>query len=111
MSKARKGLMPANIEQLKNSHCPYAEEHYNWKGDECGYSSLHKWISRHKGTPKECKHCGATEKIQWANKSREYKRDLEDWLSLCKPCHGKYDSGENWGKATEKYYDEINKKK
>lgn len=109
MSEAKKGIMPANIKQLKNSYTPLGEEHCSWKGDDVGYSALHKWVYKHKGKAEVCEHCGGVDGIQWANKSHEYKRDLEDWLSLCKPCHGKYDSGENWGKATEKYV-EINKK-
>lgn len=84
-----KGLMPTPL---------------NFKGDEVGYYALHDWVYRYKGRPDKCEFCGGNKAMQWANKSHEYKRDLEDWLSLCKKCHVKYDreSG-NWGVATRKF--------
>ena len=30
-------------------------------------------------------------KINWANKSHEYKGKINDWLRLCTFCHKKYD--------------------
>lgn len=66
--------------------------HYLYKGEGASYVSLHTWVYRHKGKPKKCIHCGTTSaKIQWANKSHEYKRDLDDWIELCISCHRKYD--------------------
>lgn len=70
------------------------EKAYNWKGDKVSYSGIHHWVKKWKGTPKICEHCGKTNKerkIWWANKSGEYKRDLNDWISLCVSCHKKYD--------------------
>ena len=47
------------------------------------------------GKPKKCTKCGikktTPKSIQWANKSKEYKRDLNDWISLCSKCHFRYD--------------------
>lgn len=64
----------------------------NFKGEEVGYDALHDWVNRHKGKAKECEHCGKSSgRIEWANKSRNYLRDLNDWISLCKKCHYKYD--------------------
>lgn len=65
------------------------------------YKELHKWVRKHLGSPKQCSFCESTTKIEWANKSREYKRDLSDWVPLCVPCHRRYDSGEHRGKAIE----------
>lgn len=71
-------------------------ENATWKGDNVGYRSLHEWVIRLKGTPNICEHCGLDSKVEkkrlvWANKSHEYKRDLEDWMRLCYVCHRKYD--------------------
>ena len=45
------------------------------------------------GKPLICRNCGETEKrIEWANKSREYKKDVTDWIELCNKCHFKYDT-------------------
>ena len=76
----------------------------NFKGENVGYDALHDWVKRHKQKATNCEHCGNEGYLEWANKSHEYKRDLNDWLALCKRCHIKYDreSG-NWGVATEKY--------
>lgn len=71
-----------------------ADNHKNWKGDNVSYSGLHKWIYRKLGNPSHCIQCGCTGKrrYEWANKSGQYKRDLTDWLRLCKSCHKKYDN-------------------
>jgi len=78
----------------------------NWKGDEVGYSGIHRWIKRHLGNPKQCTHCGLKGRykkiirlgkvknvwtIEWANVSRQYLRNFIDWIGLCHPCHVKYD--------------------
>ncbi len=75
------GLVPSNV--FKKGHKPW-----NWKGDDVGYASLHSWVRRHKGKPNDCKKCGKDKsRYEWANISREYKRDLDDWVSLCTSCH------------------------
>ena len=62
-----------------------------WKGDDVGYYALHQWVYRRLGKAIKCKRCGKNSgRIEWANKSREYKRQIDDWISLCKKCHGKY---------------------
>lgn len=70
------------------------ENHGMWKGDQVGFGSLHQWVSRKLGRPKYCEHCKRSDlkKYEWANKSREYKRDIYDWIRLCKKCHNKYDT-------------------
>ena len=70
------------------------ENHPNWKGDNVGYMALHTWVRRKLGTPSICMHCQKIftgRNIQWANKSHMYKRDVNDWIRLCTPCHRKYD--------------------
>lgn len=75
----------------------------NFKGDDVGYGALHIWVKSKLGKPEICVHCGGHENIQWANKSHEYKRDLNDWLSLCGKCHMRYDRINGWGKAAKKF--------
>ena len=67
-----------------------------WKGDDVGYHGLHKWIASERGKPTLCEHCGLCDpdhpkRFQWANKSHEYRRELNDWIRLCSRCHFKYD--------------------
>lgn len=76
---------------------------HNFKTEGFGYDTLHDWVRRHKGKAEKCEWCGSTTNVQWANKSWEYKRDLDDWLELCYRCHRKYDREGAWGAATEKF--------
>lgn len=65
----------------------------NWKGKNVGYHALHAWVYRWKGKPGKCELCGTinAKRYFWANKSRTYKRDLDDWIRLCGKCHFTYD--------------------
>lgn len=65
----------------------------NWKGNKVGKGGLHSWVKKHLGTPNKCEHCNTTTAkcYDWANKSQTYKRDLTDWIRLCRSCHAKYD--------------------
>ena len=73
------------------------EKHHNWKGNAVGKVALHDWVRSRRGTPSKCEHCGTTtaKRFEWANKSHEYKRDLSDWIRLCKKCHVKFDGSLN----------------
>ena len=58
------------------------------------YMALHHWVRKNLGKPTECSSCRKTfsgKKIQWANKSGEYKKYPCDWLRLCAKCHFIYD--------------------
>ncbi len=82
---------------------PEGSAHPNWKSDDVGYRQLHDWVKANREKTGRCEHCGIECNTQWANKSHEYKRDLADWLELCRKCHGEHDSGPKRGLATAKY--------
>ena len=72
--------------------------HYLWQGNKVNYRGLHLWVQRELCKAKKCEHCGKDSvpknrkrHFNWANISRKYKRNLKDWISLCIPCHIKYD--------------------
>ena len=74
--------------------------HYSWKGKKVGYGALHEWIYKSMGRAMKCENCGIDKVpngkkrwFHWANKSKQYKRDLNDWWQLCIQCHRKID---NW---------------
>lgn len=69
----------------------YGKNNPNWKGDNVGMDALHNWIKRRLAKPLGCNDCGEIKPLDLANKSHEYKRDLHDWLWLCRKCHVKYD--------------------
>ena len=83
------GIVPPNVFKVGQ----FADEkHPQWKGDNVGYFGIHKWIERKLGKPNKCEFCGKVKGVfQWASKSREYTRKLDDWIRLCVSCHHKYD--------------------
>jgi hypothetical protein len=69
------------------------EKNYQWKEENGSYNSIHKWVNKWKGKPNHCELCGTTEKrkYHWANIDHKYRRVLDDYISMCVPCHKKYD--------------------
>ncbi|MHB9161690.1 MAG: NUMOD3 domain-containing DNA-binding protein [Nitrosotalea sp.] len=61
----------------------------SWKGDNVGYAGIHDWIERELGKPQHCEKCGSMrpQRYEWANRSRKYKRQIDDWVRLCVSCH------------------------
>lgn len=102
-NKDLKGIHLSSLTEFPKGHTPWnkdkpfyqirEEKNNMWKGDEAGYFAIHLWVTNRLGRPQLCEHCGTTtaKKFEWANKSHEYKRDLNDWIRLCVPCHKKYD--------------------
>lgn len=63
-------------------------------GKNTKYRMLHFWVENRLGKPSKCHHCGTTEKekvYDWANVSGEYRKDIKDWLRLCRKCHLRMD--------------------
>ena len=65
-----------------------------FNGNQYAYIKLHQKINKLKGYPKICEKCNSLNNLNWANKSHEYKEDLDDWISLCVKCHKKYDNSD-----------------
>jgi hypothetical protein len=76
-----------------------------WKGDSVGYGGLHAWVRAQLGPARgrSCSQCSSNNGVGWANRSHQYRRDIEDWLLLCAKCHAIYDSGNGRGAAVRKY--------
>ena|SRR3990167_11370476 len=79
-------------EKIRLAHLGKRDDETNhWLGDKVGYDGLHDWVYRKLGSPMICEECSKICKnnyqIHWANKSGEYKRDIDDWLRLCVKCH------------------------
>lgn len=91
----QKGKTLKNCEN--KNHCT-GENNWRWRGDEVGYSGLHRWINKHINDKNKCEYCGETNKLNWANKSGKYLRIKSDWIRLCSKCHARKD------KVYLKYY-------
>jgi hypothetical protein len=58
-----------------------------WK-ENVGYDALHQWIRRHKPVPQCCENCGEKKnRLDCANISGKYKRDILDYKYICRRCH------------------------
>lgn len=113
-------IAPARLKEYKNrgQFCslkckrvgikmPSGKDHPNWKENDVGYSGLHTWVKKKLGKPDRCDNSdcvypriGDKGRIMkkpkiyhWANKSGQYKRNLNDWIRLCCSCHKLYDNG------------------
>lgn len=74
-----------------------ASANIKWKGDKAGVSALHIWVKTWKGKADHCEICGRNEKrmYHWANIDHSYRRVLDDYISMCVPCHRRYDYANN----------------
>ena len=101
MSLDRTGHLVTAETRKKLSLGKKGEKNYSWVGDKIGYSGIHTWIVRTYGPAKDypCMICAGTngsKKIDWANISGEYKRDAQDWTTLCRKCHMAFDKHVNF---------------
>ena len=86
-----KGQKRPDLAEYNRTHIRRGEETFTWKGDDVGYIAIHNWAYRHIGLKKKCENCGLIEKLEMSNKSGQYKREIDDWQTLCKSCHRKHD--------------------
>lgn len=86
---------------------PKGEDHHGWKGENAGYNSIHRWVDREKGSPKKCEHCGteSAKAYDWANIDHKYKRNLDDYIRLCRSCHRRYDYENGLSKPRQRKLD------
>ena len=59
-----------------------------WKENGVSYKGLHQWARRNLASNGKCWDCGKIAKrLDAANISGKYKRDILDWEYLCRTCH------------------------
>ncbi len=65
------------------------EKNGEWKGDNVSYRNLHRWVERKLGKAIKCMNdlSHKSTRFHWANISKEYKRELSDWIQLCPSCN------------------------
>lgn len=81
------------LRNLTNNPAKRGPESRQWKGNSVGYIAIHNWAHRHVGLKEKCERCNGTKRLEMANKSQQYKRELKDWQTLCKSCHTTKDVG------------------
>ncbi len=58
---------------------------------ELSYRALHKWVIKNKPRSEACEECNSFKKLDAANISGKYKKDINDFKWLCRKCHSKLD--------------------
>lgn len=76
--KGKKGFQPKELNPM-------------WVGDKISYEGIHDWIKNQIDKPTKCNDCNEEKKLDLANISQKYLRDLSDWEWLCRSCHMKKD--------------------
>ena len=65
------------------------------KGDnikeKVSYDAIHSYIKRYKKKSRICHICKKIKLLELANLSGKYKRDVNDYIWLCRSCHHKFD--------------------
>lgn len=51
------------------------------------YKNIHNWVRQRKIKPLSCPRCNKHKRLELANISGEYNRDINDFEYLCKSCH------------------------
>jgi hypothetical protein len=123
ISKKLKGKQPKNVvagwNKGKKNHWNAGSNHSLWKGDDVSKAGLHLWVKYYRGKANKCENPDciyprkdydgrlmlAPKIYHWANRSRQYKRDLDDWVQLCPSCHQTADQNKwdltDMGRVTE----------
>jgi Zn-finger protein len=91
LSIAHKGMKRSETHRKNISLAKTNEKHHNWKGDDVKYVALHQWIRKNKPKPDVCEICRITPPREVANISKNYLRDIDDYMWLCHKCHIIYD--------------------
>ena len=74
-------------QKLKISIANTGKNNGMWKGDNCGYEALHKWVRKHLPAPQLCQICNLKSPYDLANITDMYNREFKNWKYLCRSCH------------------------
>jgi hypothetical protein len=105
--RQRKRLQRAGISVPKELWGHKEETNPAWRGDDVGYKNIHDWVRRHKAKTGKCSHCNGDfgtnsgHATHWANIDHTYRRNLDDYIELCPPCHKTYDLLHNHGERAK----------
>jgi hypothetical protein len=75
----------------KNALSKMGDKNPNWKGDNVEYKALHWWVNHNIPKSPYCQKCGKPKRLDAHNISGEYRREIRDWVWLCRACHQEID--------------------
>jgi|SRR5882672_11004893 len=91
------GFSEETLEKMRNNHADFnGNNNPNWRGDRIGIIGIHIWLRKHFKKKMICEFCGFktnnTLRIDWAKiKGKDYERNRDNFMELCRSCHAKYD--------------------
>lgn len=79
-----------------NSAFKKRDKNPSWKGNKVSYKGIHIWIRTNKPMSEICQNCKIkSNKLEATNISGKYKRDIDDYIWLCRSCHLRMDDVAN----------------
>jgi hypothetical protein len=79
------------LKLVKGKPRNFNEDNGMWKGDKAKLSAIHLWVKSRKPKPLLCERCKKNKPYDLANISQKYKRDVNDYLWVCRGCHMRED--------------------
>ena len=90
--KYMKGYRAENVQKLKEQNRIRNKKYREQNGREMDvYNNIHQWIRRNKPKQDFCSICNERKKLELANISGEYKKEIKDYIWVCRPCHRIFD--------------------
>ena len=86
-----KGFKHSKESKEKIRQSKLGKKNPNWKSDDVGYGGLHGFIRRRLPKPEKCPKCNKKGKMEIANITGVYDRNLDNWRYLCRKCHFDFD--------------------
>ena len=74
--------------QPNKDHPLWGDKNPNWGGDNICIGAIHKWVTKNFPKPDCCQKCGKkTSKLDLANRTGIYTRNVNDYDYICRKCH------------------------
>jgi len=73
-----------------SGHGTKGERNYRWR-ERPSYNAVHLWARRSFAKLGRCQDCEKEVPTEWANISGVYRRERDDFIELCRPCHRSFD--------------------
>lgn len=99
VNDASHGYIKGQPMRFIRGHSSRGSNHHAWKGDAGSYHTIHAWLRANCPKNGVCEKCGEPKPTEYALiHGREYSRNRNDYLELCKLCHNRYDEvgGSRW---------------
>lgn len=78
----------SQCKECRNSYNrEYIKEYHKKHTERMDKHNRHIWVNRRKKAPRLCVMCNKEKKLELANLSDNYYRDIRDFIWVCRDCH------------------------